>query len=190
VKINLAHYSKFPLPDQLFTTPQVEKAMKPRGLWVSCEHPDQDPTEEREWTSWVGWCHGEQWLLDRLRYRAAVTLHDDANLIHLTTMDEILAFDKKFHAPLDEVQLRLMNCRYHIDWPRVAEHYQGILIYPYCYRLRLSEIMWYYPWDCASGCIWDVAAIKHIARTKGYVPSHKETRDERYPTTEPDPSPA
>lgn len=32
-----------------------------------------------------------------------------------------------------------------IDWPQVAQHYDGIIIAPYCWEMRLDrEAGWYY----------------------------------------------
>jgi hypothetical protein len=53
-----------------------------------------------------------------------------------------------------------------IDWQRVAEQHQGIIITPYQWECRYS-IDWYYIWDCASGCIWDPDAIESIAPQTG-----------------------
>jgi hypothetical protein len=56
---------------------------------------------------------------------------------------------------------------YEIDWYRVAEQYDGIIITPYIYERRLTEYTtWYYSWDCASGCIWNGKAIANITSKK------------------------
>jgi hypothetical protein len=63
-----------------------------------------------------------------------------------------------------------------IDWPKVSERYDGVVIAPYVWSLRMGDYEmiegrmrktpdsaisdWYYPWDCASGCIWKASAIK------------------------------
>jgi hypothetical protein len=39
------------------------------------------------------------------------------------------------------------------NWERVARDYDGVIISPYQFNRRMT-LMWYYPWDCASGCIW------------------------------------
>jgi hypothetical protein len=60
-----------------------------------------------------------------------------------------------------------------IDWMRVAEKHEGILIAPYLGE-RLTEPnefleshkeewwRWYYSWDCASGCIWNPNAVSEF----------------------------
>ncbi len=50
-----------------------------------------------------------------------------------------------------------------VDWTRIASEYQGIIIAPYVWECRLNDSCnWYYGWDCASGCIWDAAAVALI----------------------------
>jgi hypothetical protein len=48
-----------------------------------------------------------------------------------------------------------------IDWELVARGYTGIEIAPYIYSRRCS-CKWYYGWDCASGVIWNSAAVKKL----------------------------
>ena len=48
-----------------------------------------------------------------------------------------------------------------IDWHAVAQAYAGIEIAPYCWSLRFEyEFLWYYGWDCASGCVWELSAVR------------------------------
>ena len=55
-----------------------------------------------------------------------------------------------------------------IRWQDVALDYQGILIAPYQWSLRLDkDFRWYYMWDCASGCIWDLSAIASLTLLQG-----------------------
>lgn len=58
---------------------------------------------------------------------------------------------------------------YRIDWDAVAGTYQGIIITPYIWERRLGDSAWYYSWDCASGCIWDPAAIGSLRVFAGPV---------------------
>jgi hypothetical protein len=36
-----------------------------------------------------------------------------------------------------------------------------LLITPYIWSCRL-DFNWYYTWDCASGCFWDVSCLHRI----------------------------
>jgi hypothetical protein len=65
----------------------------------------------------------------------------------------MLAFDAEYRFPHPD--LGRMS---YIDWPRVAERFDGVIIAPYQWKHRL-ELMWYYGWDCASGCIWNARAV-------------------------------
>ncbi|QBI98814.1 hypothetical protein SEA_BOBBY_184 [Mycobacterium phage Bobby] len=48
-----------------------------------------------------------------------------------------------------------------IDWGKVAADYGGIIIAPYQWSRRMDP-HWYYTWDCASGCIWNLEAIESL----------------------------
>ena len=60
-----------------------------------------------------------------------------------------------------------MDCDYElvIHWEKIKREYQGILIAPIlreCYGIE--KYYWYQDWDIASGCIWDLDAIRLIKR--------------------------
>lgn len=166
MQVSLVHYSKDPLPTELHNVKQEElnhdTGWKPSGLWVSCEKPDEDPAAG---DGWLRWCQSEEFHLDRLRHRTVVTLHAGANVLRLNSDDAILDFGQIYG------RRRFgRNGFAYIDWQGVAEHYQGILIYPYSWALRFDmRTFWYYTWDCASGCIWDVSCIGTIERSAGYT---------------------
>jgi len=67
--------------------------------------------------------------------------------------------------------------RGNINWPAVAEKYDGIIIAPYIWQRRLSDNpdhFWYYGWDCASGCIWNTEVIEEI-HTKELVANAQDS---------------
>lgn len=116
---------------------------KPKGLWVSV---DDD---------WRRWCTDETYGVDNLLIIHKVILHRDANILHLADANGIDWFTYKYK--------EFANDNYRIDWRKVAKLYDGIIIAPYCWERRLGlEADWYYPWDCASGCIWNFDAIRSI----------------------------
>lgn len=108
--------------------------MKPRGLWYGIG------------TSWLEWVRDEmpQWYGSHL-YRIDV---DERRLLRLRTIPQILAFSNKYATPDGE----------RVDWVRVAGEYAGIEIDPYQWDLRF-DLLWYYSWDVASGCLWDPRAV-------------------------------
>jgi hypothetical protein len=130
-------------------------APKPRGLWVS----DEDDY------GWAQWCQAESFRRYRLRFAHDVTLRSDANVLMITDHTKLLRFHHEYIMPPPEPLRALARGRqrgafsYMLDWPRLARHYQGIIITPYRWEERLGYLSWYYTWDCASGVIWDTAAI-------------------------------
>ena len=129
---------------------QVDQ-MKPRGFWYSAGSADD---------GWDDWCLGEEWNVDGLRYRSAVDVDLDRMLV-LTDEASIRFFADEYSRPMS---VRLPDFR-SVDWPSVARCYAGIEVAPYCWSLRLEPgFLWYYGWDCASGCVWDLSAIRSVAR--------------------------
>lgn len=142
--MNFYHYSEEPLADLNPYTPEkfyISGPGKPHGFWVSVED------------DWERWCREEHYHLERLRYRTQIILAEDAEILYITTAEELDEFTDKYRKEKHIVSTD------EIDWNRVREEYQGIVIAPYIWSRRLS-LMWYYTWDCASGCIWDVSIIK------------------------------
>lgn len=119
---------------------------KPDGLWVSVKGPDDWPT----------WCASERWALDR-QVPHRVTLSPAANVLLVDSMSALLSFSENYGAPISN----WFTQRVAIDWARVAQDFGGIIIAPYQWPARLS-VDWYYGWDVASGCIWDLDCIASV----------------------------
>lgn len=150
---------------------QQHITMKPEGFWVSDENADM---------GWKEWCVGQGFRTNRLTCVHDVTLAADARIVYLRNEQDILGFTEAF-AVKDHLNNMLAKGGYRppdhgdyydgngmfMDWPKVAQLYQGIVITPYIWRCRMAmNTFWYYPWDCASGCIWDVSAIQDITLRK------------------------
>ena len=121
---------------------------KPNGLWVSVPGGDPD---------WPEWCRGEDFAIEKLIHCTRVELKPDAEIKLITNAAEIEAFDREYGT---ELQLSPEFSHHVIDWHKVAQEYDGIIITPYLWSHRMKNgFMWYYGWDCASGCIWQGDAI-------------------------------
>jgi hypothetical protein len=151
--MKLYHYSVEPFVlDQRRVYQQTAHSMKPSGLWLSVES-----TTKKTSIDWREWCLREDFALDRLTHRTEVVLASNANVLHLDTEASVLAFARQYET-YDDCRLRTM-----VDWPRVARDYQGLIIAPYQWGLRLDiEMLWYYGWDCAAGCIWDCTTLRQV----------------------------
>lgn len=127
------------------TDPRGIGMWKPRGFWLSV---DDD---------WRRFCEDSEWnlpLTNPIEFKVA---RDRVLVLSDTQM--IRDFSAKYAITADR------DPDYHraVDWPRLSGEYAGIVIAPYCWELRLdSMVSWYYTWDCASACIWDLSAIHPV----------------------------
>ena len=128
---------------------------KPEGFWVSDESKE----------GWKQWCQAEGFRVDTLKYCFEITL-DPKKLLIIKTAKQL----EKFNAEYGIERL--------IDWRRVSKEYQGVLITPYQWKFRHGFI-WYYTWDCASGCIWDLRGIKKKRLVKNNEQSKRVRRSEK-----------
>lgn len=144
---NLIHFSDAPITE-LLERQQDPDFFKPVGLWVSVEGNGD---------GWSDWCRNEDFrdCSKQLAYR--ITLRPKANVLRLTG-DDLEDFTARYPAPRD-----VMRLPGYIDWPRVVADYDGIIIAPYSWKMRLSmATRWYSSWDCASGCIWNPRAVSEL----------------------------
>ena len=146
----LVHYSGAPLGPLQPTVQGTETGPydKPDGLWVTVEGDD----------GWEAWCRGNEWGLDRLACVHDVVLDSAANILCIADTAGLDALTARYgRQPFGS------GAAYGIEWARVATDYQGIIIVPYVWKRAHSGCCtWYYGWDCASGCIWDAAAVRSV----------------------------
>jgi len=101
-------------------------------------------------------------------YESAVTIRDGANILMIENGLQLMDFHREFKADLIPGSLE------YIDWGRVVQKYDGIIIAPYQWHLRLNdEIFWYYSWDCASGCVWNLGVVE-VSETKKLIKHGKD----------------
>ena len=126
------------------TRKYVQKTcVKPRGFWYSVDG------------DWETWCSSEMpgWLKG-VKYKVILT--PKIRLLKLTKLVDIERFNREYRINiLPDEKYKL----YVINWLKVARKYDGIEISPYCHELRF-KLNWYYGWDCASGCIWNLKYVK------------------------------
>ena len=117
---------------------QKDKGFKPQGLWYGIG------------TSWLDWVRSEmpEWEDDHV-FKIDV---DKSKMLMIHTLEDLYSFNESF-AGFDGL----------IFWKLVANEYSGIEISPYMQEARY-DMMWYYSWDVASGCIWSKDAITNIEK--------------------------
>lgn len=145
--MELSHYSDkiINVLDRDYTYP--ESYHKPNGFWVSVDG-NKD---------WKAWCESEDFLIEKLVFKHNIILSEKNNILYLDNDNEILKFND------DYVIGDKKDYGNKINWSELKKDYQGIVIAPYSFNLRFDmRTHWYYTWDCASGCIWDLNAIDRI----------------------------
>lgn len=152
--MTLMHYTSEPLefdPSRTYQQYAPNTFGKPVGFWVSVLGED-------DWATFVTGNMNS----DRLTHAQRVTLSTEANVLRINSAYELDVFAKHNAVETDYERRypRLLN-RWPIDWRAVAEKYDGIIIAPYQWSRRMS-CDWYYGWDCASGCIWNLGAIASV----------------------------
>lgn len=166
--MELVHFSAEPLVfdnTRTYDQPPLRGYGKPRGLWLS------DDSEH----GWKQWCESEDWNLGGFEYRTPFVITTGANVLTLRNMSNLLSFDDEYGA---EAGYGIRG----IDWARVAADYDGILITPYIWEARLDgAVSWYYGWDCASGCFWNLSAIEQqdFADTGSAMEGNNHATDHR-----------
>jgi len=153
--MNLTHYAAEPVTlDRTRVYAQSKEIWtyeKPVGLWVSADG-EQD---------WPAWCHGEEFSLGSLAIPHRVTLAANANILTITNLLEIDEFTVEHAKPTTHDPHTKWVCDslfWGVDWRQVADQFDGIVIAPY-QLARRYKLSWYYGWDCASGCIWNLDAV-------------------------------
>lgn len=147
--MRLIHYSSEPLTKVYSRehSAQGSGAYKTPGLWVSAEGDDD----------WVAWCRSESWGLETFKHATEIVLAPSANVLHLAGESALDDFTEKFSGDGSPIWHRT------IDWLAVRAKWQGLIIAPYVWSRRLADHTgWYYGWDCASGVIWDAAAVGEL----------------------------
>lgn len=150
--MKFTHWSHAPVTlDKMWTYPQDSRHMKPKGLWFSVDG------------DWERWCEDEQFGADRLKVAHVVEFDPDRVLF----LGDGLAIDRFTIRYIDRLNAELgLSKTLFLDWAAVTLKYAGIVIAPYCWERRLSDdTFWYYGWDCASGCIWDLSVVTRFEVT-------------------------
>lgn len=132
----LLHYSREPLTKKRDAHQAPDNRFKPQGLWVSVEG-------EYDWRSW---CESEDFGSYSWQTEIALTGRDKP--IMMLGPKDLDAFTDKYAKD---------RRSYDVNWWKIAADHSGIIIAPYSWQHRLA-LSWYYPWDCASGCLWSVGA--------------------------------
>jgi hypothetical protein len=153
--MKIIHYTDRPIESlelRDYGQEQVAWHAKPNGLWFSVEGLIDD-------YNWKEWCESEKFRVECLVYPYEIILHEKAKILHLKNKEELIEFTQTYILKTGCLDAEFDT--YQLKWDEVKKLYQGIIIAPYQWECRLAlESSWYYGWDCASGCIWDIKCIE------------------------------
>ena len=104
-------------------------------------------------------CEREGFLLEKLAVATEVRLATGANVLTIADADSLDRFTERFRLADPPTP----SFRWHVYWRDVARRYDGIIIAPCIWdRMLCRATGWYHGWDCASGCVWDPAAVEVV----------------------------
>lgn len=141
----LIHYSRTPLLRIESRDQEPIPSFKPKGLWFSVE----------DGYGWREWCEQEEFNLQNLKIGTELRLLESAQVLKISSSTEVQEFTTLFSA--------IYKNGTYINWKRVSKDFDAIIIAPYILKCRLGRyFLWYYGWDCSSGCVWGGAAVEII----------------------------
>lgn len=133
------------------TYEQKTAAMKPRGFWVSIDN---------DWETWCKENCMEGWIEEHSPVDFLLNTDD---LFWLKTPESIDFFTYLFKAEDPGGWNSYRDDSFYINWEHVvSKGMKGIIIAPYQWSRRMN-VNWYYSWDCASACIWDLSALTLVS---------------------------
>lgn len=137
------HMSKDPIY-KLEKRQYIQKSWdKPDGFWYGFGN---------EWIDWAE-IAGPEYMGEYI-YEVDI---NGSNILQIKNYLEITEFTKEYGSSKQIVPGIIFS----IDWPRIELKYDGIEINPYMGKVRTDEkTLWYYTWDIASGCIWNMDKVK------------------------------
>lgn len=123
---------------------------KPKGLWYATGS---------EWLKFVKYDYTSK-MSD---YDKILKLDLDlSKMLIIDTEEKFLNFEKEYVWDDPKYRVGGESMLQHVLWGDVAEKYSGVEISPYFPQFRMNR--WYYPWDVASGCVWDFSIIKSFEK--------------------------
>jgi hypothetical protein len=163
--MQFTHYSGQPrarVPNADQYRQMTDLGSKPEGLWFcAAETPDEGWEEFVRRKVRAG---ATSYSLDQIKYRTRVEFRTTSKVLSVGTAEKFDLFTERYSQISYETLERtrdVFRTKPRIDWPRVANDFDAIVIAPLrADRLRDDPIFeWYRCWDVASGCVWTAGAV-------------------------------
>ncbi len=122
---------------------------KPRGLWYGFGD------------SWISWCFREGCNSFVNKRNSIHELNIDLEqILVIDSKEKLIEFSNKYGTSILG-RKSFKGFKESVDWAEVMSQYKGIEISPYYPSFDLgNDFFWYFGWDCASGCLWDLSCLK------------------------------
>lgn len=142
-------------PHRVYNQKNTPSSWKPTGLWISVDY------------SWQHWLASEGYLDDSSWGSVDYTVDIDAKeCLWIRNHDQFISFHNNYIVRNSSVHnvTNEYSILSEIDWEPLSKNWPGIFIAPYLYEFRLKKPYtdWYYTWDVASGCVWDLSIIRGV----------------------------
>ncbi len=135
------HNAEFPVR-RWSRQPIIQKNLsdRPEGLWYSINNDWKRFCIESDNLQWIG------------NYNYNVNI-SNANILKINSLSEVRKFAKVYG--------EVGKYTTYINWANVAMNFDGIEVQDYNTDF-FADIgaNWFYCWDCASGCIWNLKNVK------------------------------
>jgi len=122
---------------------------KPEGLWSSQEDSE---------FSWEEFCTGEDFNIESLEQGVTFEISPDAKLLYIND-DSDLAKLQKYLVPFTLFE---WERKFVFDWKKIAEDYDGIVMYFTRLPYDVCDLYCLNAWDVDSACIWNLNVLKNI----------------------------
>jgi hypothetical protein len=140
-------------------TRMTDHGAKPDGLWFCAGENDG-------WEAFVKRKIGEgdaAFSVEQIRHQTDVRFCATAKVLFVNGVEEFDGFTENYSQISKETCERtrgLFRRPPLIDWPRLAQEFDAIVISPFRLdRLQYPKAKWYRCWDVASGCVWKPEAV-------------------------------
>ena len=135
------HWSDDPIELDPFCEYKQKPLCKPSGLWFDVDG------------AWKTWCKHNDFREMTLKHCYEVIIPDSHDILKITNAEQLDDFTEMFR---DRTQIAVVS----LDWPTITQIFDAIVIAPYIWSRRLYiSTTWYYGWDCASGCVWNLNGV-------------------------------
>lgn len=133
---------------------QQVSGIKPRGFWYSCYNDWYNFTqrEDQFHSKYIHQININSRVLTNIQNKNKDKLLVIHNLKDFDIFNSRYAYELRYS---NDSENDLLN--YLVDWNKVSQDYGGIQICPYLKKRK--KILWYYSFDVASGCVWNIKSI-------------------------------